>query len=73
MLSHIAGGWQIGSTYEWRRGPILEWGNLVLNGNTARGWEQALERERDERDPDSRAAELSSVYSDFGRDSVLKA
>lgn len=34
VLSHIAGGWQLASTYEWQSGPLLDWGNLFYYGNS---------------------------------------
>ena len=33
ILSKIAGGWQVSSTFEWQPGPLLTWGNLFFNGN----------------------------------------
>jgi hypothetical protein len=32
ILSAIAGGWQVSSTFEWQPGPLLNWGNLFFYG-----------------------------------------
>ena len=33
VLSNIARGWTLGSTYEYQPGALLNWGNLFFNGN----------------------------------------
>jgi hypothetical protein len=33
VLSHIAGGWQLGLTYDFQQGPLLTWGNYFYYGN----------------------------------------
>jgi hypothetical protein len=33
LPNHLLGGWQIGVTYEWQPGPLLDWGNLFYFGD----------------------------------------
>ena len=45
-LNMLAGGWQLGATYEWQPGPLIDWGNLFYYGadpgevnNVSRNWD----------------------------------
>jgi len=58
LLNLIAGGWQIGATYEWQPGPLLDFGNLFYYGqdvnnvaNVERNWNQWFNTADFERTP----------------------